>query len=213
MEATAQPQRGGRGRSPRPSALTNEQIWTKLRAECIDVLPWVMGWCGEDEGIAWEAMFRVGRMWRPDGGASLRTYVRSWAKHEALRLYRGGGSRHGTGGVQASYSILTNAKRTFGQDRDGNDLELEDLVSDAAVGSAFEWDDIEVLEWALRQVSVKERVVLRARFFEGKTLRAIGVELRLTPEAVRQRQDRGLRRMRALIEDRRVRIARIALGA
>lgn len=188
-----------RGKQPRPQAISNEEVWRRLQEECADVHPYVMRWCGGDEGIAWEAMFKVGQMWMPDGGASFRTYVRSWAKRVAGGLFAGG--RKG-GHARGGYAILSRAQRVFGA-LDGDELGLEDVVPDDERTPEYEPDELAELGWALEQLREKESRVLRARFFEGVTLQAVADELHVSPERVRQLQTAGLARARELIEARR----------
>lgn len=187
-----------RGKQPRPQAISNEEVWRRLQEECSDVHPFVMRWCAGDEGVAWEAMFSVGRLWIPGKGASFRTYVRSWAKLEAYRLHLGGGARGRA--QQKRYAILTQAQRVFGED---GELQIEDVLSDDERTPEYEPDELAELGWALEQLREKESRVLRARFFEGVTLQAVADELDVYPERVRQLQAAGLARARELIEARR----------
>lgn len=200
-----------RGRAPKPQFLTDQEIWNKILTECADVHPWVMQWCGNEEGIAWQAMFAVGRMWRASGGASFRTYLRSWAKHEARRLHRGGGKNNGR--IQQQYAILTNAQRTFGKANQRRDLELEDVVLDATLEPEFGSDELDELAWALQQIPKRERKILHARFFEGRTLQSIATEQDVSVEFIRQVQRRAQIRVRKHIEARRAKVRRLAQGA
>lgn len=63
-------------------------------------------------------------------------------------------------------------------------------------------DTIEQVNALLKHecLSMYERKALEARFIKGKTLEAVGLELSLSKERVRQIQDRGLKKLRDLSE-------------
>lgn len=172
-----------------------------------------MLWCGNEDGLAWEAMFYIGRMWRPDGGSSFRSYIRSWAKYEARRLHRGGGRDNSFS--QRQYAILTNAQRTFGAPHQRNDLALDEVLIDQTCLPEFGQDDIEEMSRALRKLSKRDRMVLQARFFDGRTLQSLASEWAVSIERIRQIQKRALVRARKHIEAGRaaLRVATIGLTA
>jgi RNA polymerase sigma factor (sigma-70 family) len=64
-----------------------------------------------------------------------------------------------------------------------------------------EWRDEQqhnaiVLNRLVERLSLRERIIIRSRFFEGKTLKAVGEELGITRERVRQIQAGALLRLR-----------------
>lgn len=187
----------------RAQALSNEEIWAKLLETCADIVPWVAKWCDHDEGLAWFAMFRTACMWKPNRRASFRSYVRSWARHEAWRLHCGGGGKK-TGEVQRSYAILTNAKRSFARCHNGS---TEELTMEAAIAApereeAFGFDEKESLRDAIARLPSRERTVIEGRFYRGQTLDVVGTQLGVGYERVRQLETRAKERLGAMLSVR-----------
>lgn len=189
------------GYAPRPGALSNEEVWAEVLKHP-DVMRFALRWCGQEEGIAWLAMFNIGRMWKPDGGSSFRSYVRSWTKFEARALWLGGGSVYATGGVNAAYAILTKAQRVFGEANRTRDLLLQDIVPDDTPESQWGPDECEQVRADLADLPAPQREVLEARFFRHLTLREVAVERGISLARVQQIQVLGLARLRAAIKRR-----------
>ena len=84
------------------------------------------------------------------------------------------------------------------------DLTLGDTISDPDAEAALEevqedWQRDQLrtcIEECFNNLSEQRVAVLRARYFENKTLRVIGEEQGITPERARQYESDGLRKLR-----------------
>lgn len=75
------------------------------------------------------------------------------------------------------------------------------------------WNDLRpVIDEAMHRLGEKDRAALLLRFFEGKSLADVGVELGLAENAARMRVDRALEKLRTALARRGITSAAAALG-
>ena len=84
--------------------------------------------------------------------------------------------------------------------RGGNTLSLSEVVPDEGVVESFKSllknISVEKLSDALETLKEKERTVILGRFYEDKTLEALGESLYMTKEGIRQVEKRALQKLR-----------------
>ncbi len=96
------------------------------------------------------------------------------------------------------------AWQTVSSVRSLDSLEYEDtslVNSQSAPTEAVDIEDeLELMRVALDKMSERHRYVLKARFLDGRTLKAVGIELGLTRERVRQIEGKALEKMREILQ-------------
>lgn len=88
------------------------------------------------------------------------------------------------------------------------------IMNTTALAHEPAWDDLRpVIDAAMHDLGEKDRAALLLRFFEGRTLAAVGTELGLTENAARMRVERALEKLRTRLARRGITSTAAALSA
>lgn len=165
--------------------------------------------CFERTGVNRDDLIQTGlaallvafRLWRPDGGANLLTWIRRPIRNAMTKLAERHMRADGRG-----------AGRKASLYREGVHLcSLEAIVPDTTltlqetIGSFEEPPDylaLGLLPRAMSTLKPNERAVIRHRFIDGWTLSRTGRQLGLTRQRISQIENAALRKLRKLVIDK-----------
>jgi len=94
------------------------------------------------------------------------------------------------------------------QQREQESVEMQKLST-----SDDHWKEIApVLDEAMEKLGQKDRDAILLRFFQGKNLKEVGMDQKISEEAAKKRVSRGMEKLRLFLQQRGVKISTIALG-
>lgn len=149
------------------------------------------GKCRDRDAIHQAAMvglLHAVRCWKPDGGAALNTTA---IFHIAQQV-----SRELNGGVDQRARLRNLSLHELGPEA-GFGL-LDTLAAEQPDPEATDSDEVTALGTLLSRIPERERDILIDRFSNGRSLDAIGQQMGLSKERIRQLQKRAISRVRRL---------------